>query len=132
MKLEHFALNVKDPKAMAKWYSENLGMTIVRGLDDAPFTQFIADNSGRIMLEIYCNPSDQVPNYSKMDALLVHLAFVSEDPDADKEKLMAVGATYDTEVKLEDGSYLLMLRDPWGLAIQFCKRGNPMLLEKEA
>lgn len=132
MKIEHFALNVKDPVSMAKWYAENLGMTIVRSQIKAPFTHFIADDSDRVMLEIYCNPADQVPNYSEMDALLVHLAFVSEDPDADKARLIAAGASYDTEVKLDDGSYLLMLRDPWGFAIQFCKRGTPMLSNKEA
>jgi hypothetical protein len=31
------------------------------------------------------------------------------------------------EVRLKDGSHLVMMRDPWGLAIQLCKRGQPML-----
>jgi len=131
MKLEHFALNVENPVAMAQWYAENLGMKIVRQQEVAPFTHFLADDSGRVMIEIYCNPADQVPAYRSMDSLLVHLAFVSANPIADKERLLAVGATYDTEYKAADGTLLIMLRDPWGLAIQFCKRGVPMLLEKE-
>ncbi len=131
MKLEHFALNVSDPVGMSKWYKENLGMTIVRQQTEAPFTHFIADNSGRIMIEIYCNPADEVPNYKNMDPLLVHLAFVSENPTADKQKLITAGATEESDTPFEDGTHLVMLRDPWGLSIQLCKRGKAMLLNKE-
>lgn len=131
MKLEHFALNVEKPVEMAAWYTQNLGMKIVRKQEAAPFTHFLADNSGRIMIEIYCNPANQVPNYRKMDPLLVHIAFVSQNPTADKERLVAAGASLDSEMQLEDGTHLIMLRDPWGLSIQLCKRGKAMLAEKE-
>ena len=48
MKLEHFALNVIDPVAMATWYVEHLGLTTVRQVADAPYTHFLADSSGKI------------------------------------------------------------------------------------
>lgn len=79
------------------------------------------------MLEIYNNPADQVPPYAEMNPLLIHLAFVSTNPAADKENLLAAGASFIEEVFLEDGSHLVMMRDPWGLAIQLCKRGTPMI-----
>jgi glyoxylase I family protein len=129
MKLEHFALNVIDPVAMALWYVEHLGLTIVRQLKDAPYTHFLADSSGMILLEIYMNPPDQVPLYAKMDPLLLHVAFVSEDPESDKVALLSAGATFVEELHFEDSSHLVMLRDPWGLAIQLCKRGEPMLVD---
>jgi catechol 2,3-dioxygenase-like lactoylglutathione lyase family enzyme len=129
MKLEHFALNVIDPVAMALWYVEHLGLTIVRQLEDAPYTHFLADSSGMILLEIYMNPPDQVPLYAKMDPLLLHVAFVSEDPESDKVALLSAGATFVEELHFEDSSHLVMLRDPWGLAIQLCKRGEPMLVD---
>lgn len=131
MKLEHFAINVEEPVEMAQWYVENLGMKIVRKQDGAPFTHFIADDSGRIMIEIYNNPSDLVPAYSTMNPLLLHLAFVSSSPEDDRNRLMAAGATFDSEVRPDEGSHLIMMRDPWGLAFQLCKRGNPMLLDRE-
>jgi glyoxylase I family protein len=131
MKLEHFAINVENPVAMAQWYVQHLGMKIVRQQPVAPFTHFLADDSGRIMIEIYNNPPDQVAPYRKMNPLLIHLAFVSLSPDSDKSRLIAAGATFDSEVRMDDGSYLVMMRDPWGLAFQLCKRGNPMLLIKE-
>ena len=129
MKLEHLALNVIDPVAMAAWYVEHLGMRTVRQKSDAPYTHFLADNTGMILLEIYNNPPDQVPRYAEMDPLLLHIAFVSVYPEADKVALLAAGATLVEELRFDDGSHLVMLRDPWGLAIQLCKRGVPMLAE---
>ncbi|WP_017730476.1 VOC family protein [Nafulsella turpanensis] len=131
MKLEHFALNVAKPLAMASWYVEHLGLRVVRQMKEAPYTTFLADSSGRIMIEIYLNPANEVPAYREMNPLLVHLAFVSENPAEDSRRLQEAGAIQVTEQQLEDGSHLVMLRDPWGLALQLCKRGSPMLSEKE-
>jgi glyoxylase I family protein len=127
MKLEHFALNVSDPLAMADWYVEHLGLQIVRQKKEAPYTTFIGDNSGQILVEIYNNPPDGVPAYSQMNHLVLHLAFVSEDPQKDKERLIGAGASSVEDLAMEDGTQLFMLRDPWGLAIQLCKRTDPML-----
>ncbi|GAB3198197.1 catechol-2,3-dioxygenase [Pontibacter aydingkolensis] len=131
MKLEHFALNVEDPIGMSKWYVEHLGLQVVRQLTDTPFTTFLADDSGRVMIEVYANPDAEIPEYESMHPLIVHLAFVSTNPEYDKERLVNAGATFASEQFLQDGSHLVMLRDPWGLSIQFCKRGVPMLAERE-
>jgi catechol 2,3-dioxygenase-like lactoylglutathione lyase family enzyme len=127
MKLEHVAVNVSDPVAMADWYREHLGLDVVRAVEGPPFTHFLRDSGGRMMLEIYCNPPDQVPDYGAMDPLLLHFAFVSDDPDADKARLLDAGATVLKEETLDDGSYLVTMRDPWGLCIQFCNRAEGML-----
>ncbi len=127
MKIEHFAINVADPDAMAAWYEAHMGMKIVRKLEGGPRTHFLADDSGDVMLEIYNNPPDQVPDYANMNPLLVHLAFVCENPEEKRAQLEAVGASFAEDVRIKDGSHLVMMRDPWGLAIQLCKRGQPML-----
>ena len=127
MKLEHFAVNVKEPLAMADWYVEHMGMTIVKQLKDSPYMTFLADDSGQIMIEIYGNPLAVVPDYANQHPLIVHLAFVSENPDEDSQRLQQAGAVELTNDKMEDGSHLIMMRDPWGLALQLCKRGVPML-----
>lgn len=127
MKVEHVAFNVADPVAMAAWYQNHLGFEVAFQITEPPHTHFLRDSSGTMMIEIYHNPPDQVPPYAGMNPLLLHLAFVSEDPDADREAMTAAGATFVEEVRLDDGSHLVMMRDPWGLAIQFCKRGKPML-----
>ncbi len=105
MKLEHLALNVIDPVAMAAWYVEHFGMKTVRQKSDAPYTHFLADSTGMILLEIYNNPPDQVPPYAEMDPLVLHIAFVSVDPEADKVALLAAGAILVDELRFDDGSH---------------------------
>lgn len=131
MKIEHFAFNVADPEAVADWYVKHLGLTIVRKLDGGPRTHFLADDSGDVMIEIYNNPPDEVPDYARMNPLLLHLAFVCETPTETRAALEAVGATFVEEVLIKDGSQLVMMRDPFGLAIQLCKRGNKMLRSQQ-
>ncbi len=127
MKIEHFALNVAFPREMAAWYIEHLQMRVARRQNVAPFTHFLVDESGNAVLEIYNNPANEVPAYAAMNPLLLHLAFASENPSGDMARLLAAGATLVEELHLEDGSHLVMLRDPWGLAMQLCKRGVPLL-----
>lgn len=128
MKIEHFAFNVADPVAVAGWYTKHCDMRVARSLDRPPYTHFLADSSGQVMIEIYNNPSDQVPPYGDMNPLLLHLAFVCPEPETRRAELEKAGATFVDEVCLDDGSHLVMMRDPWGLAIQLCKRGQPMLV----
>lgn len=127
MKIEHFAINVAKPQEMASWYVENLGMSVARKLEAAPFTHFLADSAGSVMLEIYNNPADEVPDYRSMHPLLLHLAFTSRDVEADRARLEAVGATFVVDETTPAGDRLIMLRDPWGFAIQLCSRSKEMI-----
>ncbi len=126
MNIEHMAFNVAEPAAAAAWYRDHLGMNVVRALDEAPHTHFLRDERG-VMIEIYRNPPDRVPDYAAMDPLILHLAFISDDPGRDAERLTAASATLEKDERLPDGSHLVMLRDPWGLCIQLCQRGAPFL-----
>jgi glyoxylase I family protein len=125
MKFEHFAVNVPDAKAHAKWLVDNLGLRYARRRDDAPFTSFLADDTGRVIIEIYSNPAAPYPDYKAAHPLCFHVAFVAEDPTDVRARLTAAGATFAYEEKLPDGSHLIMLRDPWGMPLQFVRRGTP-------
>jgi catechol 2,3-dioxygenase-like lactoylglutathione lyase family enzyme len=127
MKFEHFALNVPDAPAMSIWYETHLGLTVVKKMDESPFMTFLADDSGTIMLEIYTNPKGETLDFNFLHPLAVHLALVSENPTADKDRLIEEGATLFSDEVLPDGSHLIMLRDPWGISLQLCKRAKPML-----
>lgn len=126
MKIEHVAFNVSNPIAVAAWYCAYLGLSVVRHIPSPTQTHFLADDSGETILEIYCNPPDQVPDYASMNPLIFHLAFSSTAPDLDSARLIAAGASPVDELRLPDGSHLVMLRDPWGLALQLCKRAVPL------
>lgn len=128
MRIEHIAINVEDPVSMAEWYCKNLGMKVVRKGPPPISVHFIADETGNVVLEIYHNPPDAVPDYASMDPLLLHIAFMVDDVKGVREKLMAAGAAPVGEADVTPkGDEIAMLRDPWGVAIQFVKRAEPML-----
>lgn len=104
MKIEHFAINVEKPLEMANWYVEHLEMKIVKQNTEPPYTTFLTDDSGRIMIEIYKNPV---------------------------ERLLKEGAKEISNEVLENSSHLVMLKDPWGISLQLCKRAKPMLLDNK-
>ncbi len=127
MKIEHTAYQVEDPVAVARWYVQHLGLTVKRSWPDRPFAHFLADESGQAMLEFYNNPRAPVPDYRTIDPVVLHIAFVAEDVPATRARLVAAGATAAGDIVVSDaGDEIAMLRDPWGLPIQFLKRKVPM------
>ena len=127
MKFEHFALNVLNPLELVKWYTSNCDMKIVKSIKVSPFTHFLADSSGRSVIEIYSNPSAKIPDYSMLHPLEFHIAFNVEDVNLIREKLISAGAKLLEDLTLEDGSHLVMLRDPFGIPLQLCKRATPLV-----
>ncbi len=131
IRLEHVALNVAEPVKMAQWYVDHVGMKILREGPAPANTRFLADDDGNMMLELYHNPPEAVPNYAAMDPLILHVAFMVDDVDAIRAKLLGAGATAVGEIAVTPaGDRIAMLRDPWGLAIQFLRRADPMLPQK--
>lgn len=126
MQFEHIAFNVADPIAVAAWYCQHCGLRVARHIPGPSQTHFLAD-SGSTVLEIYCNPPDQVPDYRRRDPLLFHLALASGDPAADSKRLLSAGATFVSEIRPDKDSHLVMLRDPWGVPLQLCKRATPLI-----
>jgi len=125
MKFEHFALNVPDPVQMAEWYVANLRMKIAFSLDRAPFTRFLADETGRVTVELYSNAAAPVPSYKDLHHLNFHFAFAVADAEAARAGLLSAGAIDVEVVRPADGSILYMLRDPWGVPLQICQRTHP-------
>ncbi|MEA2709124.1 MAG: glyoxylase family protein [Phycisphaerales bacterium] len=125
--VEHVAWQVNDPVAVADWYTKNLGFRIVRRNDDPANTHFIADASGKCIMEIYNNPAASVLDYKGMHFLQLHLAFQVTDPVATRDQLLEAGCTVAEDVRTTPaGDQLCMMRDPFGFAIQLCKRAKPM------
>ena len=128
MNIEHIALNVADPVAMADWYTRHLGMRVARAIPSATNTHFLADESGRVVVEIYHHTKAPVPDYRSMDPLMLHIAFVADDMKTIRDRLLKAGATGGEEIAVTPaGDELAMLRDPWGVAIQLVKRARPLV-----
>lgn len=122
MKIEHVAFNVADPVAMAAWYCLHLGFEVARKSNGPSLAHFLRDPETGVMLEIYLNPPGEVPDYRSMNPLLLHLAFTSEDMDADLGRLVSAGSTLVSDQALDGGGRVAMLRDPWGFCVQLCQR----------
>jgi catechol 2,3-dioxygenase-like lactoylglutathione lyase family enzyme len=126
MRLEHAALQVPDPVAMADWYVKNLGCAVVRSGGPPGYGHFLS--AGPVLLEIYTSASSPMPDYPSMHPSQLHLAFVSDNLKSDRDRLVAAGAKIvDDYFTNNAGDELLMLRDPWGVALQLVKRAQPML-----
>lgn len=126
MKIEHLAYVVRDPVAVARWYVDNLGFRVARSTGAPTFTHFLAASAGSTMIEIYTNPTVQVPHYASMHPLILHLAFCTDDVNGTRQRLLAVGATPEGPITVtQAGDELAMLRDPWGFPIQLARRGEP-------
>jgi glyoxylase I family protein len=132
MKFEHFALNVPDAADQARWYVQHLGFKVVRSRTDAPHTHFLADETGRVIVEFYTNPKAAIPEYATQHPLMFHIGVVSTDAAAARGRLLKAGASVFQEEPQPDGSLLIMLRDPWGVALQLCQRTNPMPMPEMA
>ncbi len=128
MRLEHVALNVSDPDAMAQWYTSHLGMQIVRHIPTPNAIYFLSDSAQRSMIEIYRNPAAPVPDYASLAPLALHLAFTTSDMEAEIARLVAAGATHVAPIETTPaGDRLTFLRDPWQIPIQLAQRKTPML-----
>jgi catechol 2,3-dioxygenase-like lactoylglutathione lyase family enzyme len=127
MKLEHIAFQVADPAAMADWYVKHLGFSVQRSSDEPVVARFMADDSGAVMLEVYHNPQVSAPEYASMNPALLHVAFICDDVRGAIARLVAAGATLLRGPEVLGDDELAMLRDPWGLAIQFVKRKRAMI-----
>lgn len=122
MVFEHFALNVNNVAVVVKWYVSHLGLKVASQQQEAPFMTFLADSSDRVILELYQRPDALMTNFSTQHQLTFHVAFVSENAQRDSKYLQDQGAIYIEEVRKDDGSHLVMLRDPWGMPLQLCQR----------
>jgi glyoxylase I family protein len=127
--VEHVAWQVQNPPAVADWYVKNLGFRIVRKNENDPArTHFVADASGKCIVEIYNNSAASVLDYGNMHFLQLHLAFgVDGDVATTRDELLKAGCSVAEDVRTTPaGDTLCMMRDPFGFAIQLCKRAKPM------
>ncbi|MFP4384310.1 MAG: VOC family protein [Spirochaetia bacterium] len=121
----HTGLNVSEPKKAAEWYVENLSMKITRS--SPPKAYFLADPTGRVILEIYGNRDEVTLPFREIRPMTFHLAFLVDNVKAEMERLLTKGCTVSDEYKeTASGDKMVILRDPFDLHIQLIYRSNPM------
>ena len=80
------------------------------------------------MLELYQKKDFPVINFHGISHMSIHLAFLVDNVEFMKEKLVAAGATIAADISTTPrGDSVVTLRDPWGQPVQFVKRVEKML-----
>lgn len=124
---EHVGLNVPDHQRAAAWYQDNLKMTVARQLPDGGAV-FLADPTGRVVLEVYHNPAAPDLDLPSFQPLMLHFAFLVDDVEARAHELQAAGCTVADSLKTTPaGDTMIILRDPFGLNVQLIKRNEQMM-----
>lgn len=127
MNIEHIALNVDDPEAMAAWYGQHLGLRVLRKDGGEARIHFIIDEADQVVLELYLHPDSPLTDFASLHPQQLHIAFAVDDLEGEKQRLLDAGATLDRDTyALPTGDLLLFLRDPWGLTVQLVKRIAPL------
>ena len=127
-RIEHVAFNVADPRAVVRWYTTHLGMTVVRADPPPAHLTFITDASRQVMLEFQHHVTNPLLNPSSLHPRALHLTFNTPDIVLTQKLLLAAGATLVESLSTADsGDQMVMLRDPWGLALQLVQRKQPLL-----
>jgi catechol 2,3-dioxygenase-like lactoylglutathione lyase family enzyme len=125
---EHIGRNVPDALAVGAWYAQHMRMNIVlEGVSGGTVPVcFLADETGRIILEFYTNAEYDIPDPAPVHPMVFHVAFKVSDAAAERDRLVAAGATFFNETRLANGSLIVFLRDPWHMTIQLCERTHPI------
>ncbi len=128
MNIEHFAINVADIHGIVDWYTKNLGLTVVRSNANWPYEHFLADDNKHVVIEFYQREQQEVIDYGSMSVFTYHIAFATDDIEAEIERLVAAGGTNGGDiVTTPSGDRLGFVRCPWGITIQLAQRVNPLI-----
>jgi len=127
LRFEHVAINVSDVKAVVEWYTKTLGLVVMRAQAEPPYMHFLADPGKNMMFEFYQQPAP-VGDHAAMHPNTLHIAFVTDDMDGWRARLIAAGGKADGDVTTSPfGDKLAFVRDPWGLTLQLIVRKQAML-----
>jgi predicted enzyme related to lactoylglutathione lyase len=89
---------------------------------------FLADSTGRVVIELYNNPPELIPDYAAQDPQVLHMAFAVEDMEGTIARIeQAGGQLVGGPGKTPAGDMLAMMRDPWGFSIQLVQRVESMV-----
>ena len=128
MRVEHIGICVSAPVSMGRWYSDNLGFSVIRCAgDDTEGVSFIRDSEGKTILELGKLAEGPPLDPRCLLPLQLHIAIDCEDPEAEAERLVSVGAELIGESPRN--SYKgekVLVRDPWGYVIQLVNRTDKL------
>lgn len=122
--IEHIGLVVTDSRAMARWYSDALGFTVLSSRDtETGHVAFIQCPATRLIFELITHRGLAPIETALSHPLQLHIAFKSTDIEADRDRLLSLGAVFVTDCPTNDPlARVIIVADPWGNFIQLARR----------
>lgn len=113
LQMRNVTVDCADPKALATWWAEALGGTVVAEYPGYVFIQAGSTGMGFQQIE-----------QARLGKNSVHVDFAADDRTAEVARLASLGAT-EIDEHTVPGLTWTVLRDPEGN--EFCVSGNPAL-----
>lgn len=122
--IEHIGLVVKDSEAMARWYQEALGFNVLNSFEtENGHVAFIQCSQTGLIFELISDRTLACVENALSHPLQLHIAFKSSNIEADKNRLLELGAEFMTDCATADpDATVLIVKDPWGNYIQLAQR----------
>lgn len=120
--IDHIALAARNPRALAQWYCDILGFTVVWHNDSEPWAGLIGGPDGSLVEVMPDNGTAPTP-HAPFDPGFRHLALRVSDFDAAREHLASHGIAFTGEPGVAaGGGRVLSFTDPEGNAVQIVSR----------
>ncbi len=122
--IEHIGLVVKDSESMARWYQEALGFIVLNSFETPNgHVAFIKCSQTGLIFELITDLTLACIEDALSHPLQLHIAFKSNNIEADKSRLLELGAEFVTDCATADpAATVLIVKDPWGNFIQLAQR----------
>ena len=135
IRFEHFAFNTPDQKTAALWYVEFLDMTIPWSKDiDTTKNNFrnyrvpyVGDKGNNMSFELF-GKEEIEKSLSNQPHEVIHIAFLTEDPEKLAKRLIYGGAKIVGGIKVSNNGFIQIdMYDPNNVPIRLIKRNKPIL-----
>lgn len=133
IRFEHFAFNTPDQMTAALWYVEFMNLIIPwsKDIDKNTFERnyrvpYVGDVQNNMSLELYSK--DVESSFSNQPHEVVHVAYLTEEPEKLAKRMVYGGATLVGETRIEkNGDIIIDIYDPNKMPIRLIKRNSQIL-----
>ena len=119
--VDHVAIAADDPRCLARWYCEALGMRVMFDNGQEPPTYLVGGDSGG-MMEIMPHRGQPRPEREFYAPGISHIALSVDDFDATCAALRGRGVALADPLPAAGGGQIANFIDPEGNAVQLIKR----------
>ena len=133
IRFEHFAFNTPDQRVAALWYVEfmDLGLPWSKDIDKTNFNRnyrvpYVGDKQINMTLELFAKDIPQ--SLANESHEVIHIAFLTEEPEKLAERLIYGGAVQVGDKRIEkNGDVIIDMYDPNKIPIRLIKRKKVIL-----